>query len=149
MTQVICDEICLRLASGESLVSICKSEHIPERATILLWVVMGERGDVNHKSFSDSYARAREAQSHALLDDVIEISDDSSGDTTTDRFGNQILDAEFAARSRLRIEARLKVAARMHVERFGEKVTAKLTGDKANPVAVQIIDNVPRDDQED
>ena len=33
-----CDEICNRLSLGESLRTICKSEHMPDITTILDWI---------------------------------------------------------------------------------------------------------------
>lgn len=133
----LADRICAELAEGKSLVSICKEDWAPSRSTVLLWVVKGERGDENYKTFSDSYARAREAQSHALVDEVIEIADDSSGDVSTDDNGNAHLNSEFAARSRIRIDARFKVAARMHQKKYGESATLK--GDKDNPLVPAVF----------
>lgn len=127
-TQKVADRICAELAEGKSLVQICSEAWAPARSTVLLWVVKGERGDDTYSIFSDSYARAREAQSHALIDEVIQIADDSSGDIRRDEDGFEHMNSEFVARSRVRIDARFKIASRMHHKKFGEKISQEITG---------------------
>jgi len=51
------DEICERIAGGESLNRICMDDHIPTMSCVLLWVVDGK-----HPMFFDKYRKAREAQ---------------------------------------------------------------------------------------
>lgn len=121
------DKICALLAEGRSLSSICLADGMPTRSTVLLWVVKGERGDETYSAFSDSYGRARQSQAHSLIDDVIDIADDSSGDEKFVR-GQRVLNKEFVARSRLRVEARFKLAAQQHPELFGEKAKLELSG---------------------
>ena len=53
----LADEICSRIAGGESLNSICKEDDKPHISTVLLWVVNGK-----HEGFFDKYRIAREAQ---------------------------------------------------------------------------------------
>lgn len=67
-TQSMANEICVRLASGESLRSICKDDHIAAISSVLLWIVDGE-----HESFSEQYARAREAQAHYHVDEMLDM----------------------------------------------------------------------------
>lgn len=131
LTPELSDKICLQLSEGKSLVSICAQEGMPNRSSVLLWVVKGERGEEKYKAFSDSYARAREAQAHALIDEVIEIADDNSGDVRVVE-GKETMDGEFVARSRIKIDTRFKVAARMHHKKFGERQI--LAGDEESPL---------------
>lgn len=121
------DEICALLAEGRSLSSICAEDDMPTRSTVLLWVVKGERGDETYSGFSDSYARARQSQAHALIDDIIDIADDSSGDVKIVR-GQKVMDSEFVARSKLKVDARFKLAAQQHPEVFAEKAKLELSG---------------------
>jgi hypothetical protein len=65
--------ICDRLAEGESLRAICADAGMPDKATVLRW--MGR-----HKEFRDQYAWAREAQADDILEEILEIADDSSRD---------------------------------------------------------------------
>jgi len=65
MTEPVVTEICERLASGESLNSICSDDHLPVISTVLLAVVK------NRDGFSDKYMQAREAGGFAHADRVI------------------------------------------------------------------------------
>lgn len=134
-SQDLGDLICLLMAEGKSLNSICKLDGMPHKSTVLLWVVKGDRDDVDYKDFSDQYRRAREAQTEAVLDDVIEISDDDRLDyifrTKTDESGESagaIVNHENISRSKLRIETRFRFAAKMHPRKYGEKLTTALEG---------------------
>lgn len=66
-TEEIRDEICNRIAGGESLRSICREDHIPALSTVLLWVVHNRNG------FSEHYHAAREAAGYAHADEALEL----------------------------------------------------------------------------
>lgn len=66
-SEKIRDLICERLASGESLRSICADKSMPVISTVLLWVVNDRDG------FSEHYARAREAQAHHHVDEMLDM----------------------------------------------------------------------------
>lgn len=68
-TQEIADEICTRIAGGESLHSICRDDHLPHRCTVLLWVVQDREG------FCNQYMIAREAAGYAHADNVVEVAE--------------------------------------------------------------------------
>lgn len=72
------NEICLRLAGGESLRSICRDPNTPANSTVLLWVVDGK-----HPEFSEQYKLARESAGYAHADRLIDLVDQvESGDIT-------------------------------------------------------------------
>ena len=66
-TPEIKDEVCTRLTLGESLRSICLSEHIPALSTVLLWVVN------NREGFSEHYNEARRAQAYTHVDEMLDM----------------------------------------------------------------------------
>src|SRR5271167_606819 len=66
------DEICNRIADGESLRAICEEADMPDKATVFRWL-LGEQ----HKDFCKQYIRAREAQADSLVDDILSIADDA------------------------------------------------------------------------
>ena len=98
-TPELAKEICLKVATnGLGLASLCKANpHWPHRDTIYCWLR-------KHQFFADLYAIAKKEQVTALVDDILEISDDSSQDTYEDENGNIRFNAEYAARSRLRVD---------------------------------------------
>jgi len=73
-SQEIADEVCRRLAGGESLRAICRDEGIPDESTVRLWASDDREG------FAAQYARAREVQFLAIADELLEIADDGRND---------------------------------------------------------------------
>lgn len=126
-TQEIADAICERIAEGESLRKICLSEDMPCKASVFKW--LGE-----DKTFSDQYARAREAQADTLADEILDIADDGANDTYVDENGNKRTDQDVIARSRLRFEARKWIASKLKPKVYGDKVQTELTGKDGGPV---------------
>jgi hypothetical protein len=69
----IADKICDRLAGGDSLRAICAEAGMPDRATVSRWLA-------RYEEFRDLYWFAREWQAECLVDEILEIARDSSGD---------------------------------------------------------------------
>jgi hypothetical protein len=116
-TAALARMICRRLAEGESLRKICADEKMPAISTVMLWLFDGE-----HEEFSERYARAREAQAEIRADEIVDIADDSVNDTMTDEDGKTIVNYDHIQRSRLRVDARKWVAAKLLPKRYGDKV---------------------------
>lgn len=128
-------DICSRLASGEPLVRICRDEHMPDVRTVYRWLVA-------HEAFSQMYARAREDQADTLADEIIEISDESKRDKIIDADGNERMDSEYVARSRLRVDARKWVAAKLKPRKYGDKISTEHSGPDGGPIQVSKIERV-------
>ena len=105
--------ICMRLASGESLRSICKRKYYPSRFAVIRWLQCNE-------SFRNHYAQAREMQAEYFIDDIIEIADDSENDTIETDNGPRF-NSEYVQRSRLRVDTRKWAMERMAPKRYGAK----------------------------
>lgn len=108
------DEICQRLADGESLRSICLGDGMPRQSTVFRWLAAREE-------FREQYVRAREAQAEYLADQIIEIADDSANDYEMTEDGPRV-NHEIVARSRLRVDARKWVASKLKPKVYGDKV---------------------------
>lgn len=125
-TQELANAICERMADGESLRSICRSEDMPNVATVIRWLA-----DPEHINFCAQYAVAREARADLLFDEITDIADDATNDWMA-RNGKDdegyALNGEHVQRSRLRVDARKWVAARMAPKKYGEKITTEITG---------------------
>ena len=67
-TKKLGDDICVRLAGGESLRSVCRDDKMPALSTVLLWVVDGK-----HEAFSEQYHVAREAAGYAHADEALDM----------------------------------------------------------------------------
>lgn len=65
-SEAITNTICTRLAAGESLLTICKSEGMPCRHTVYQWLL-------TYPDFKDKYKFARQLYTEHLIERVGEI----------------------------------------------------------------------------
>lgn len=106
---------------GESLRGICAKPGMPTRSTVFLWLTKNE-------SFSDQYARAREAQADTYADECIYIAD-----TETD-----------AHIARVRIDARKWVAGKARPKKYGDKIEVEQNGQMVHEVKVSFVRPDPK-----
>jgi hypothetical protein len=108
--------ICERLGLGESLRQICEDAEMPGKSTVMRWLH-------DHVEFRDQYARARESQAEHWAEEIILISDDDQRDAIIDpESGIARQNSEFIARSRLRVDTRKWLMARMAPKKYGDKL---------------------------
>ena len=114
--------ICALIARGKSLVQITSSDipGIPKYEAVMKW--LREDDQTDDKIYVKMYARAREDAADFLADEIIAIADDSSDDELFTDEGKRICNAEFIQRSRLRVDARKWVAAKLKPRKYGEKI---------------------------
>jgi hypothetical protein len=115
-TQAVADEICGRLAEGESLNRICKNQHLPNESTVRGWAMNDYNG------FFAKYARARDIALDMMADEVIEIADAGSQDYQRDR---------------LRFDARRWYLSKLAPKRYGDKMAFEHSG---NVGIAQLLD---------
>ncbi len=128
--------ICARMSEGESLRSICRDDSMPDKSTVFRWLAA-------HAEFRDQYARAREARTDAMAEEILEISDDGSNDTY-EVDGREVTNQDVIARSRLRVDTRKWLMARMAPKKYGDRLEQVLTGDPEKPVeTITRIELVP------
>lgn len=133
-------EICSRLAEGESLRSICRDEKMPAISTVMYWLL-----DEDKKVFLEQYETARAIQADLMAEELIEIADDGTNDYMEKLLQSgetiEVVNTEHIQRSRLRVDTRKWVASKLKPKKYGEKLD--LTSDnKALPTP---IINVQRD----
>lgn len=104
-----------RIACGVSPRDIAKEYCL--RYAILARVI-GESDD-RQKEYEDALKIASDGYAH----EVVAIADDGSNDTYVDDEGRRKVDTDVIARSKLRIETRLKLAGKWHRGRYGDTVT--------------------------
>ena len=140
-TAELAEEICARLAAGESLKAICRDPDMPPFSTVQGWA----RDD--HHGFAAMYDRARELQAQTFADELIDIADDGSNDWV--RRENErgrisvVVDKEHIARSRLRFEARQWVISKVLPKTYGDKLQLKHSGAVASPLPLITRDMDP------
>jgi len=132
-TEALAAEICRRLASGESLRSICRDEAFPHESTVRGWVVD------DHEGFSTHYTRARDIGLDVMADEILEISDDGSNDwmERLDKDGEAAgwqLNGEHVQRSRLRVDTRKWVLSKLAPKRYGDRLDMQHSGKDGGPI---------------
>ncbi len=138
-TQKLADNICERIADGESLRAICKGGAMPSKTTVMRWL-----GDVRNLEFRDQYARAREMQADTLFDQILSIADDGSNDTQRTEDGKVIVNHDHIQRSRLRVDARKWMTAKLAPKKYGERV--QMVGDGGGPIQHEEVIRPERDE---
>lgn len=147
-TPEIAERICASLEAGRSLNRICKAEDMPAESTVRLWDKEDREG------FSAKYARSREVGYLRLADELLDIADEGTNDwmaSNDPENPGYRLNGEHIARSRLRVDTRKWMLAKMLPKVFGEKLTH--AGDADNPVVVRqrierVIVDAPNPDRE-
>lgn len=117
-SQELFDTICERIADGESLRTICSDAQMPNKATVFRWLA-------GNAALGDQYARAREAQADALVDEMLDIADDARNDWMERRGEDDagyIANGEHIQRSKLRIDARKWIAGKMRPKVYGDRI---------------------------
>jgi hypothetical protein len=131
-TPEIADEICERLAAGESLVAICQADHMPPESTVRGWAIDDREG------FAAKYARARQSQALRWAEEILAIADDGTNDVTVDEDGNPRTDHDAIQRSRLRVDTRKWLLSKVLPKVYGEKVAVAHTDPDGNPLRIVV-----------
>lgn len=128
----VVEEVCRRIALGESLATICKDAHIPSITMVLRWLHDGEKegADSQLKAFVDNYVRAREVQADTFAEQIADIADEMPKRVNT-AYGTTT-DSAWVAHQRNRIDARKWVAGKLKPKKYGDRQI--LAGDKDNPL---------------
>jgi hypothetical protein len=139
-TQAVAEEVCDRLAKGESLRQICKDSHLPDEKTIRYWAAKADH------PFSAQYSVAREVGYLSMADELLEIADDGSNDWMVregkDGEPSWILNGENIQRSRLRVDTRKWVVSKMLPRIFGDKVINEHSGPDGGPIQTETTDSL-------
>lgn len=133
-TDVLAAMICERIANGESLRRVCEDESIPALSTVCKWLN-------ENKVFSEQYKRAREDQADLFAAEILEIADDGRNDWM-ERQGKDgesalVVDHEHIQRSRLRVDTRKWLMARMAPKKYGDRVTNEHVGADGGPIQTE------------
>jgi hypothetical protein len=132
-TQELAALICSRMSGGESLRSICEDADMPAKSSVFRWLA-------DDATFRDQYARAMASRADAMAEEILEIADDGRNDTYKDADGNERTDQDVIARSRLRVDARKWLMARMAPKRYGDKIAQEVSGPNGGAIKTQITE---------
>lgn len=130
-TTEIANRICERIADGEFLRVICRDEGMPPWRTVYNWINA-------HPEFAERMELARAIGADAIASDCLEIADTPllgeevtiKGDGT-----EEVKRSDMLGHRKLQIETRLKMLAKWHPKKYGEKVA--IGGDPENPIMTE------------
>ena len=129
-TQSTGDEICQRIATGETLTSICKDLEIPRR-TVHAWREASE-------SFHAQYARAKDDGFDAIAEETLRIADTPIEGIVSkvDDKGETITREDMLGHRKLQVDTRKWLLSKWDPKRYGDRIQTELTGKDGGPVAV-------------
>jgi len=135
-TQETADRICSQLAEGKSLRTVCKADDMPCMQTVFNWMRA-------YPQFLDQYTRAKEESADLLVEEMLDISDDATNDWMEvhdkDNPGYR-LNGEAINRSRLRVDTRKWIAAKLKPKKYGERLQTEVTGADGKDLIPQTSD---------
>jgi len=131
----ICEAIATSEVGAQKLYETL--EWFPSPNVIYRWLKENE-------TFRNNYADARARQADFIFEQILEIADDSTGDELHTEAG-VVLNSEFAARSRIRIDARKWVVSKLLPKKYGDKVDITTQGEKIQQ-EVRVITPFDRND---
>ena len=119
----IAQVICIRIAEGESLRQILRTDGMPAQSTVYEWLL-------RHPEFAENYTRAREEQADTLADEIIDIADEQPEvvavvDKKTGALIEHKLDGAFLQWQKNRIEARKWTAMKLKPKKYGDRVAVE------------------------
>ena len=132
-SQALADDVCERLANGESMRSVCRDDSMPAMTTLFRWLREIE-------AFQQQYTRAKEESADALFEDLLDIADDSTNDYMMKKSKSgeeyESVNPESIARSRLRVDTRKWALSKLKPKKYGERIA--VAGDIENPLTLMI-----------
>ena len=108
------DEICSRIAQGETMTRICEDVHMPSTVTVYYWRLKDEK-------FERDYVIARSCQTDRLRDEIIDISDNTAEQDV--KYGNTVVQ-----RDKLRSENRKWLLSKELAYKYGDKLGVEHSG---------------------
>ncbi len=118
--QETADSICDQIANGMSVREICRQEEMPSAATVFKWLS-------DFPSFAEQYARAKAASADAIAEEILDIADNATNDwmernAEEGSSAGFVLNGEHVQRSKLRIESRKWLLAKLQPKKYGDKL---------------------------
>lgn len=115
-TQELFDEICKKIADGQSVREACDAKHLPDRCTFNEWRKATPE-------LQAQYDRACLDREDSIFDDIQHIADNERD----------------SRRAAVRIDARKWRLKNMNRKKYGDHVTEELTGPNGGPLKVERV----------
>lgn len=111
---------------NKSLNNILREDGMPKHNSVYKWLA-------EDKEFANNYARARDIRADVIFDEILEIADNKEGDfveeTKDDGTVITKVNHENIQRSRLRVDARKWILAKMAPKKYSDKIDVTSNGE--------------------
>lgn len=121
------EAICIRLAAGESLSSVCRDENMPVKPTVLRWLA-------RNLDFQTQYARAKQEGADAVAEQMFDIADEEPS-----LKDDGSIDQGSIAYAKHRTDVRKWYLARIAPKKYGDKLHQEVTGADGGPVKTETV----------
>ena len=124
-TKRIGDRLCAQLSMGKSLRQVLREDdQFPSAVTVYSWLRV-------YPEFLKQYEIATHDRAESMADEILDIADDGSNDYMTITKGDHsynVEDKEVTSRSKLRVESRKWLMAKMKPKKYGDKIDMTTNG---------------------
>jgi hypothetical protein len=139
VSQDILDQLCDHIAEGNSVHGFFRDVVTNlKRNWFHVWMKNHATDDQRTQ-----YERACEDRQDSLFEQCLEIADDSSLDTKTikRRDGREmdVCDKEWVARSKLRVESRVRMLGKMNPKKYGERLNTAISDPDGKALTVPLV----------
>tara|TARA_A100000164_G_C21820725_1_gene730218 strand:+ start:494 stop:955 length:462 start_codon:yes stop_codon:yes gene_type:complete len=133
------EKIIEMLSEGFSLKKILDdNKEFPRRPIVYQWLNAEHKN--YDKEFFNNYVRAREEFADTVFEDILNIADDNREDIRMTENG-AVVNHDNIQRSRLRVDARKWVLARMKPKKYGDKIDVTSDGEKVESSQINVSYN--------
>lgn len=124
------NSICESIENGNSLRKASIEYGLPAK-TFYEWIDSDEKK-------SKQYARACELRAEAIVDEILELADESNADAYLDDEGNTVVDGKVVQRSKLQVDTRKWLVGKLNPKKYGDKLDVDHTtqGEKINVISL-------------
>lgn len=132
-TPEIAEEICDRIASGETLTALCREQSMPALRTVMGWLDKPE--------FAPRYARAKYLRLEVMAEEIKQLADECREGVKT-KVADGITETwtgDMVERSKLQIESRKWLLARLAATTYGDGVGQLAPSQTGNTVQLIIM----------
>lgn len=131
-TAEVGEKICGMIAEGKTLAEICRMKGMPPRRTVYDWLRQ-------QPEFNAAMDIARDVGADAIAEEALRIADTPLEGVETTIVDKQTTEkrGDMLGHRKLQVETRLKLLAKWHPKKYGDKITQEHTGPNGGPVVVQ------------
>lgn len=117
-TKELAEELCNRVADGNSLRTVCLSEDMPDKSTIFRWFRL-------YKEFNDQYAQACDERVEAQHEDLLELGDEAVrlAQWVNDKVSNAVVSAV-----KLKADNMKWSMSKMKPKKYGDRIDHTTNG---------------------